>query len=436
MRLSLLALSSVLAGCSSFEWDTGTDEDSASDTGGMVDTPPPDRGTGAVNGTVSVQLYQAGTDDDITEISWADFGADFPFGAIYVAAYTVDETTNETTYWDEYVISAPTTSGDAYSLTIDVDDAETVYLYAALDWWQDGVIGTNEPIGLSGDLVAVVEGSETNDVDIVINAPVYPEGGGGGIGGGGGGGGGEGGDSDYVSLDGTATITEPYTGGGGRVMIYDSTGAGPLTSVAFTPTATADGAEGPFSLPAYAGWGDVRLLGAWDDDQNGLIDPTDQWGAYVVGDESANPLSVGTTSLTGLDVRIPFGLPPALSPFVRIEGALAYAADYSTLPAGSSVYVTALRTRPGPDFSVADLARGYDSQVFTGAELSGTSLDYLLVAPSNAIAYVWAYADLDGDGILNEAGELLGSTGRTGRIETGTSNSTGVDIQLSGLVVE
>ena len=38
--------------------------------------------------------------------------------------------------------------------------------------------------------------------------------------------------------------------------------------------------------------------------------------------------------------------------------------------------------------------------------------------------------------MFGPAGELLGSTGRTGRIETGTSNSTGVDIQLSGLVVE
>ncbi|MDP2314595.1 MAG: hypothetical protein Q8P41_16955 [Pseudomonadota bacterium] len=395
------------------------DGDSTDDTGGSIDsgdTDPVDRASGLVNGTVTVQLYEAGTDEDINEITWDEYGGNFPFGAIFVAAYTVDETTNATTYYDEFVISAPSTAGDGYSLEIDPDDTETVYVYAALDWWPDGVIGTTEPIGLHGDLVAVVEGGETNDVDIVINSPLLPTGGGGG--------------GTYVALTGDVAIDAAYGGGDAKVMLYDSFGQGPSYVTSLTPTATADGAEGTFSLSVGANYGEGRLLGAWDDDMNGLIEPTDTWGAYVVAGENANPITVLDADISGYTVLLPYGLPPALTPFVRIEGAITYDSDFSSFAAGTTIYVAALRTRPTADFGVADLGRAYDWQSFTGAELAGTSLDYLLVSPSNAVAYVWAYADTDGDGLLNEPGEPVGSAGRSGRIATGSTNTTGLDLPL------
>ncbi|MES2639863.1 MAG: hypothetical protein V4850_10290 [Myxococcota bacterium] len=417
MRVSprLLLASLLLTGCHDGHDDKDSEETGGSLDSGDVDTGPSDRAVGAINGTVSVQLYVEGEEESIEEVTWADtYGDQFPFGAIFVAAYTVDETTNATTYFDEFVITAPSTTGDAYSLEIDPDDTETVYIYAALDWWPDGVIGTTEPIGLYGDLVAVVDGGATNDVDIVINAPLLPTGGGGG--------------GTYITLDGDVTIDQAYGGGDGKVMLYDTSGNGPSYVTPFTPTATADGATASFSLAVAADIGEQRLLGAWDNDQNGLIEPTDLWGAYVVTGENANPITVGSESAAGFTVLIPYGLPPALSPFVRLEGVAGYEAGYETLPAGAVVYVAALRTRPSGDFGVADLGRAYDWQSFTGADLTGQTLDYVLVTPSSAVAYVWGYVDLDGDGSLNEAGEPVASVGRSGRVATGTTNTSDLNM--------
>ena len=62
--------------------------------------------------------------------------------------------------------------------------------------------------------------------------------------------------------------------------------------------------------------------------------------------------------------------------------------------------------------------------------IPGTSLDYVLLAPSSSVVYLWAYGDLDGDGVLNEVGEPVGSFGPTGRFETSTSNESGLDMAL------
>ncbi len=410
----------VLAACTS---DVGPDkgdsaegsDTSGSDTSGSdTDSAAPDRGTGGVSGTVRVQLYEEG-EGGLREVPWEGYTEGFPFGAIYVAAYTVDDITNATIHHDEFVVSAPSTAGDAYTLTVDLDDAETVHVYAALDWWPDGVLGTSEPIGLHGDPVAVIEGGSTDGVDIVINAPLLPTGGGGGT---------------YVNLSGNVVIDAPYGGGGGKVMVYDTAGNGPSYVAAFTPTATADGAEAPFSLAVGAGLGDARLIGAWDDDSNGLIDPTDTWGAYVVAGENANPITVGSADASGYTVVLPFGLPPTLSPFVRLEGALQYPDGFSSLPAGSVVYVAALRTPPAGDDTLEHLERGYDWQSFSGAALTGTSLDYLLVAPSSAQTYLWAFGDIDGDGVLNESGEPLAAYGGGARISTGTANQDDLDMVM------
>ncbi len=401
----------------------GKDAPGGDDTGN-VDTAPVDRGAGALNGTVTVQLYETDADGEAVELSWEDYGADFPFGAIFVAAYTIDETTNETTYYAEQVISAPSTSGDAWSLSVDLDDAEEVHVYAALDWWPDGVIGTSEPIGIYADLVPLVEGGEVNDVDIVINAPCPCGWDGGSCGGGG----------TYVAISGDVTIDAAYGGGDAKVMLYDSASLGPSYVSSTTPTATSDGAEGSYTLYVGADYGEGRLIGAWDDDLNGLIEPTDTWGAYVVAEESGNPITVAGGDLAGYDVLIPFGIAPALTPFVRLEGTIGYEDDFSSLPAGAVVYVAALRTRPSGDFSVTELERGYDWASFTGAELTGMSLDYLLVAPSSAVAYLWAYADLDNDGVLNEVGEPVASYGRTGRVSTGTTNQEELNMLLQAVV--
>lgn len=417
-----IVLASVCAGAAcdpDVVKDFGSVDDTAAEDTGETgdDSSAPDRGTGDVNGTVSVQLTTTNEAGDVVPLSWEEYGGAFPFGAIYVAAYTRDETTGETTYHAEQVIAAPNTAGDPYSLAVDLDDAEEVYVYAALDWWPDGVIGTAEPIGTYRDPIAVVEGSAVDGVDIVISSPLLPTGGGGG--------------GSYVDISGDLTITEEYGGGIAKVMLYDNASQGPYYVANVTPVATEDGAAAPYTLTVGAGAGETRLIAAWDVDQNGLVEPTDTWGAYVVEGENGNPITVGTGALAGYDVEIPFGIPPAITPFVRIDGTLTYEADYGTLPAGAVVYVAALRTRPSGEFAATELEEGYDWASWTGAELVGTTLDFVLVAPSSATAYLVAFADLDGNGMVNEAGEPFGSYGATGQFSTGTTNLSDVGFWLN-----
>jgi hypothetical protein len=422
----------LLSACDGLPPGTGTDSGADSgyadtgltgdDTGGDTDSGG-DAGSGIVGGMVYVQLYREDASGDTELVSWEDYGANFPFGSIFVAAYTVDETTGALTYHAQDVILAPSTEGDAYTLTLPAATGSDMYVYATLDYMGDGVLGTWEPLGVYPDPVVVLADDTVSGVDITIQAQIFD-------GGGGGPGDGDTGGVEAVTLSGTLDITEPYTGGGAKVLLYDSAGSGPYYVDSVTPTATADGAEAVWDFEVPANYGQNRLLGAWDSNQNYLIDPMDTWGAYVVAGENANPITIGADDLSELAVEIPFGLAPALTPFVRLEGTLSYEGDFSTLPAGSTVYVAALRTRPSGDFSVAQLTDGFDWSSFTGAALTGTELDYLLIAPSNETAYLWAYGDLDNDGVLNEVGEPVASFGRTGRIATGTTNQSDVDMPL------
>jgi hypothetical protein len=432
--------------------DADTDVDADTDTDDAS-------GTGTILGTVSVQLFRESSTGDTELVSWEEYGPNFPFGAIFVAAYTVVEETGGLSFHDQDVIATPSVSGDTYTLSVDRAEATSVYVYATLDYASDGVIGSAEPVGIYPETVLVLENDGVSGVDIVIQAQIYGSGsgsGGSGSGGSGSGGsgsgdtgagdtgagdtgagdtagGGSGGADTSVLLSGNLDITLPYTGGGAKILLYDSAGSGPNYIDSVTPVATESGGEAPWELTVPIGLGTNRLFGAWDANENGLIEPTDKWGAYAVGGANANPITIGSEDMPDLTVELPLGLAPALSPFVRLEGEVTYDSDFSTLASGATVYVAALRTRPSGDFSVGDLTAGFDWQSFSGADLTGTSLSYLLVAPSNEVAYLWAYADIDSDGVLNEVGEPVASFGRTGRLSTGTSNQTGLDMPLQAV---
>ncbi len=452
MRTSLLLLAAFSVTACNETVPLTDKEPGLTDSGGIVDsggsetiplddtgTTSAEDGTATLIGTIAVQLYTADSSGETSMLAWEDYGTTFPFGSIFVAAYSVDDTTNAITYYDDYVIVSPSPEGDRYALTVDTDDAASVHVFAVLDRGGDGILGTSEPTGLYPDAIALVADTTTSDVDITIQARVTL-GGGGGDGDGSGldgvddtGGGGGGTVDPGVVLSGDVAITQPFSGGDGLVMLFDSAGGGPDYARAFTPVNNGAGADAAYTLTVATNYGVGRLLGAWDSNLNGLIDPSDAWGAYAIAGASGNPITVGVVSQSGLAIDIPFGTPPALTPFVRVEGNVTYAESFSTLPAGAVVYVSTLRTRPTNEFSFADLENGFDWASFTEAELTGTSLPYVLVTPANSVAYLWAYADMDGDGVLNEVGEPVAGYGRSGRIELGTSNVE-VDIVMQGVV--
>ncbi len=437
----------VSVACIAPDQNFGGDEDPMKDTSGLEEIPVDsgDSGTGegdgTITGAVQVELYSY---DDAGELVWEEweplYGDDFPFGSIFVAAYRLDEEAMSMSYLDQYVIRSPDPDGNTYELQVDPAEAEQVRVYALLDYWADGILASNEPMGIWPEVIDVESGLEVDDVDIDIPAPYYDFGTGGGGGGppggvGGGGGGGDWDPADYVTITGDGLITEPYAGGSAMALLYDSAGDGPYYADAFTPTKTDEGAEGEYEIWVPKNWGSGILLGAWDSNFNGLIDPADEWGSYV--DEtgvSLNPVPVLEEDITDATLMIPDGLSsnPSAVPFVVLAGQVAIQGGFDAVSSGT-VYVMASKYKPDIDLSASDIpAIAYDYTVWTGADLTGDALDFTLIAPADTLVYLWAYLDADNDGIVNEPGEAVASYGSdpSGRLTTGDSSHTGLALGL------
>ena len=180
----------------------------------------------------------------------------------------------------------------------------------------------------------------------------------------------------------------------------------------------------------------MNLVGAWDSNDNGLIDPADHWGAYASEPGvDGNPVAVGTADLEGYAVEIPLsgsedaGTPGiSVVPFVQITGTVSVKdGTFDDLPSGTTVYVAALYYRPSADLAVSTLAdRSYDLESWDWTELTGkASVDFSLGVPADTVVYLWAYADEDGDGTVNESGEAVasGGTADDGSLDSGTTPS-------------
>jgi hypothetical protein len=435
--------------------DTGEVQDSDStDSGDSEDTTPVGV-HGTIEGKVYLQLYTTNDSGDLVLLDWADKFDSYPYGAVFVGAYQLDSDGFQN-YYGQDVITEPTVTpapgGDPYSITIDEDSIPSVYVYASLDQSVDGIIGTREPTAAYAEEVYSLDGGTVTGIDITVMVP-YNGGSGGGGGGGtdtgsGGGGGGGGPDtgsggtdsgggggggidcSDPITVSGTATVGTSYVEGKVAVMLYDTSNVGPYYSTTLTPTPTSTGAEGNYAIQTCPREGQMKVLGAWDSNLNGLIDPADRWGAYVnADDEDANPITIGDAPLANIDVLIPFGdHHPTVIPFVSLSGTITTNVDWS---AWGGLYIAALKYRPEGEFTVDSLSEGYDKMSWTAVELAaGTSFDYHVEVPANTITYLWAYGDVDGDGLLNESGEAIGTASANGRIVTGETAQPGIDVTM------
>lgn len=405
----------------------GEDEDdddggSGSGDGGEEEDEPVH---GTVTGRVYVELYDYTTGDSV---SWDDYGGTFPYGPIFIAAYkdgTDDEGAPTLDYKGQTAIALPTpnSEGDAFEVPVTLGVEGNVKLYAALDYDGDTVIGTDEPRGVYPATVKITDGGTAEGVEITIVAPVNVPGGGG-CG------------SGVIDLRGEAILTSDWVDGDIAVMLLDTERQGPYHSTRVTPTSEGAGASSDYDLATCAGYGDMNLVGAWDSNGNGVFDPMDLWGSYVVDEVTdGNPVDVGLGVLDGLEVRIPFGSSEGLGvyPFITASGALTWSGgSFDGLPAGATVHAVALKYRPSGDVNLDEL-EAYDSQEWTSAEYAGkSSLDWELMLPVNSVAFLWFYVDADADGLVNEHGEPVGSAGSTdGRFPTGTSSTSGLSVELA-----
>jgi len=475
--------------------DAADDSGTTAEDGGSADA----GGTGgeitgpAVAGVVRVELYREDDNGDRSEVAWEDseYGTDFPFGAIFVAATTTDEH-GELVYWGTDTISAPTVDGDPYVLELEDIPTDGMQVYATLDLGADGILSTDEPMGVCGDEVVLASTTVARNQDIVILVP-YDGGSGGSSGGGGGsdgsggsggsggtggnggtggstgdggsttgdggssgsggssggtGGTGDGGSGDggsetctSVNLSGTAFVTDEWIEGDVAVMLFEPDYAGPVAAVMDTPTVDGGGAILPYNLNVECGLGAMNLRGAWDTNLNGLIDPDDTWGAYISApDEDGNPIVVGYEDQSPLDIQIPLGDGSAglgLVPFVSLSGTILPPSDgFEALEEGSVIYMAALLYRPDGDIDLSTMTENaYDITSWDAGDYgSASSLPFQVWAPSNSVVYLWAYVDKGPkpNGIVNEYGEYVGSADSMtdGRVPTGTESVDSYIIEL------
>ncbi len=412
-----------------------TDHPHTGDTG----EPPLD---GTIKGTVTVQLYEE-IDGIEVPVSWDDFSPGWVFGGIFVSAFRYDAISRETTYYATTSILDPTPDPNEYELDVYATTIDSVRVYAALDYWNDSIISSYDPTGLYPTAVSVTGGDTVNGIDITImvrvtdgdlcydcyGGPGYCEGDCGGC--------------DTVDVSGPITVDTWGFANQPAIAMFATTGnEGPyyyyisdkvyLKPAEEEPTTNY---SGDYLIDVCSDAGEWNLLGAWDSNNNGLFDPDDYWGEYVEGEDPANPIFVSSTDLPDTEIHIPIeGAGLQVVPFVQVTGTISTAEDtFDTLfssfddyTGDSLIYVAALKYRPEGDLDVSTIVDdSYAFLIYTPEEWAGQQeLDYAFYAPANSIIYLWAYADVEPNGLVNEHLEPGGPAGGHdyGRITTTTED--------------
>ncbi len=440
--------------------DTDTDTDTATDTDADTDVVEGVHGT--INGNVTVTLFEYDEDGNIIYLAWGDtcFGDLFPYGDIFVTAYATDEETGAESYYADDTIVDPSVEGsqNTFSLPVDTDEQNEIYVYAVLDKWFNLVIEPGDPIGIYSQPLVLEGGETTNDVNIEIltqywcgfgdgsacpDCPpswgsgsdyywdgtgwVYTGSGGGGC-------------TDTITVGGALEINTPYNGTGsdvGTMLLYPGTEALWWLSTGLSVTGNDEGAEGQWGYSYCNGAGSYVARGVWDDNANGLYDPSDTWGQAVDDDGVAqNHITFGEED-DDVTMMIPVeGSGFDLVPFVRITGNISRLdGTWDELVADNPdarIYVVANKYLESMQAYTSSFEDAYDYDVFEPDDLVGaTDLGYSLLVPANISMYLFAAGDLDNDGYIDGALEGWACGGEDDCwVASGTSNQTGVGMGM------
>lgn len=386
-----------------------------------------------ISGVIRVQLYREESNGDISFLPWDEsgYGDTFPFGGFYVGA-VADKTDVEGAqrYLGDTVVFDTHPEGTEYTIRVgEVEGASTEFrLFAALDYYNDFIIHSSDPIGLHPDEFTVQEASEVPSMDITVLAPWEDFSG-------------EAAStsenarrdcSDGVTLTGPVDIEYPATTMRGIVFTQDMEKNGPLDWEWFDATEADEvPLQASYSLLTCKDQGYQRLMGAIDSNLNDMIDPADLVGTYAPNqDTNGNPVTIASEDLDDMRVQIPlFDLDGGINvvPFVSLSGDIGVGGGtFDDLPPGSQVVIAALKRRPQGGLDLETLeGQVYDYEVWEWPDLQGnTTVSYDLTVPSNTLMYLWAFADTDANGRVNEAGEPIASGGidDNGRLTTDTSS--------------
>jgi hypothetical protein len=409
--------------------DDGADGSATEEDGDDTVGPPEEDWAveATITGDVIVELFGEDERGERYSIEWGSEGYDsWPFGSIFLAAYELGDDGQAGRYAGTEVIFNPQMGSSTYELPVRLREEKDVYVYAAIDVLGDGVIGTEDPRGVWPAAIPMVDGQVETEVDITVLAQAADEivcdnG-------------------DPVEITGDAYVTVDYWGGPIKVMLMDSDGNGPYHVAEALEVGAGEGATTSYTLEVCPDYGEMQLVAAWDANLNGLHDGGDLWGVYsATGDRNNNPITVGDRNMTNFPVWLPLGDRPGVDilPFVTMQGTVVLRSGepLSSLPAGTTIYVVALKYRPSGDIVVTDPAVSFDIQTFTWSDVntSSVALDWSLLLPSDTIIYLWAFGDTDGDGLVNGPGEPIGAfnAAEHGKTPTGQEGFGGIEIVLS-----
>jgi hypothetical protein len=344
-------------------------------------------------------------------LEWTEINADgYPYGSIFVAL-TPDEDDSRTIFLSEVIQDVPANpavEGSEYILEAEEWPAEELAVMAVADIHHDGVISAWDTLGYHMDMLAETD-EALEDIDVFLDIEFISTGGGGGGGGGGGwvpghhGGGGGGGDHIPVTLSGTVGLqdsTHIDATGASLVATFDSNMGGPYW---MTLPGEFDGADqGVFEDWTFTVYSDYTLnvLGAWDWNNNGLFEPSDDWGATVdaYGDQ-INPWTIGEENIEGMTVQIPDDTAPvpAARSYVTISGSVTTDGSFTfgDLDPGLSLVIAAeFSPPPWPiDGSLATaLGNGsiWGYAYFEPANAQGETIPYSLSVPPYTAVYLVA----------------------------------------------
>ncbi len=375
-----------------------------------------------ISGLIRVQLYREESNGDITFMAWEDSGYDetFPFGAYFVGA-VAERTDNDEAqrYVGTSVVLDPTPGGSEYAIRVEEDELTNgeFRLYAALDYYDDRIIHSWDPIGLHPDTFELTPDADLSGMDITVLAPWA--------------------DfqgqpastsddarrdcSDGPTIEGPVDVLRDAEVFEGIVFLFEATNNG-------------DGAmTAAYEMQTCANQGYMYLKGMIDSNVNGLIDPDDLYGTYAPSvDTSGNPVTVASEDFSEMRIQIPLleeGDALSVVPFVSLSGDLGVGGGtFDDLPPGTTLVVAALKRRPQGGIDLATIeGQVYDMQSWEWPDLQGnTTVSYDLTVPSNTLMYLWAFADTDANGRVNEAGEPIASGGidDNGRLATDTTSQT------------
>ncbi len=446
-RLLVLLSASFLASCGEKDTEGTTDtaisttsptttddtSDPEDETGMEPETEEEVKIHGTVRGKILVDVYET-VEGVYTEVDVQErYAGVYPFGAIFVGAYDDPRGNGREHYRGQTVLHPTTFDGDDFELDVGLAEAGNVFVIAALDANNNAIVDSiYDSMAAWPFQVSIEDGSLTEGVVIrlTVNLDLLQGGGAGCCGDGTS-------EGCIVNISGPVDIDRNFDGNG-FAMLLGSDGSGPYYGAWFE--AATDGSRhssGTYSMPVCRNAGTVKLVGAIDSNNNGIIDPADTTGSYVTSpNTNGNPISVGESDMTDMEIQMPlYGADGeeedngvSLVPFVYLTGTITSGAGtFDDFGAGTSLYVAALKYRPNTSVSASTFEAGaYDSKMFDWSELSGkTSVEYSLVVPANVQLYLWAYADTDLDGVVNEVGEPIGAApSLDGAVSTGTENLT------------